>query len=329
MIILIFLNGVNNKMKRYFKMYNYQNKFLGILGKLFQKKIDRYENKAMNNIKSYSKYSPIFIVGAPRTGSTILFEKLTNELDLLYPNNLSWRFYNNFLFSFLLSKRFYNNKAHNCFDSDHGGTLGCGWNAPSECGTFWRKWIDIDNKNFYDKDDLTKQEKDEIKQDVLSVINKFDKPILFKNLINGQMIRLLLDIFPNAKFIFVKRDMLLTAQSILKAKRKNGMGDSEYWSIKPKNYQKLKQIKNPYEQIIKQIHYIEKQIIDDSKLIAKENFLKVNYENLEEDLVKAKQFIGVEKRENYKNHEIYISNKISLKDEEIKSFKSEIAKLGI
>jgi LPS sulfotransferase NodH len=281
------------------------------------------------NLKFSSDYSPVFIVGSPRTGSTILFEKLTNELDILYPNNLSWKFYKNFFFSFLLSKKLYKNKAHNCFDSDHGGTLGCGWNAPSECGTFWRKWIDIDTKNFYDANDLSNKQKEEIKKDILNVINYFNKPILFKNLVTGQMMRLLLDIFPDAKFIFVKRDMLLTAQSILKAKRKNAMKDNQYWSIKPKNYQELKQVKNPYEQIIKQIYYIEKQIIEDSKLVKKDNFLLVNYENLKEDLVKAKEFIGVENRNDYKNHEIYISNKISLKDEEIKKFKSEIDKLGI
>lgn len=316
-------------MKRYFKLYNYQNKFLGLLINIFQKKIAKDESKVITNLQFTSTYSPIFIVGSPRTGSTILFEKLTNELDVLYPNNLSWKFYKNFFFSFLLSKKLYNDKAHNCFDSDHGGTLGCGWNAPSECGTFWRKWIDIDNKNFYDKNDLSKEQKNEIKQDILNVINYFDKPILFKNLVNGQMIRLLLDIFPNAKFIFVKRDMLLTAQSILKAKRKNGMQDNTYWSIKPKNYQELKQIKNPYEQIIKQIYCIEKQIIDDSKLLSKENFLIVNYENLEDDLVKAKDFLNVKSRKNYKKHDIFISNKISLQDEEINSFKSEIAKLDM
>jgi hypothetical protein len=318
-----------NKIKRYFKLYNYQNKFLGLLSTIFQKKLTKYENKVLEDVKFSSDYSPIFIVGAPRTGSTILFEKLTNELDILYPNNLSWKFYNNFLFSFILSNKIYKNKAHNCFDSVHGGTLGCGWNAPSECGTFWRKWIDIDNKIFYDKDDLTKEEKDDIKKDILSVINYFDKPLLFKNLVNGQMIRLLLDIFPNAKFIFVKRDILLTAQSILKAKRKNGMKDNEYWSIKPKNYQELKEIKNPYEQIIKQIYYIEKQILDDSKLIPKDNFLIVNYENLEKDLVKAKKFIGVQERKNYKKYKPYISNKISLKDEEIKSLKSEIDRVNM
>ena len=192
-------------MKRYFKLYNYQNKFLGLLSSIFQRKITKYENKSLADVKFSSEYSPIFIVGSPRTGSTIVFEKLTNELDVLYPNNLSWKFYKNFFFSFLLSKKLFNNKAHNCFDSDHGGTLGCGWNAPSECGTFWRKWIDIDNKNFYDFDSLTQKQKNEIKEDIYSVINYFDKPILFKNLVTGQMMRVLSQIFPNAKFINTKR----------------------------------------------------------------------------------------------------------------------------
>jgi hypothetical protein len=314
-------------MKKYFKLYNYQNKLLEYLAKLLTAAISKFENRINNSNDKKSQYEPIFIVGSPRTGSTILYELLTNEMDILYPNNFSWRFYRNFLFSFIFSNKIFKNKAHNCFDSKHGDTLNCGWDAPSECGTFWRKWIDIDNKNFYDFDSLTQKQKNEIKEDIYSVINYFDKPILFKNLVTGQMMRVLSQIFPNAKFIFVKRDTLLTAQSILKAKRKNNMNDEQYWSIKPSNYQELKNIKNPYEQIVKQIYYIEKQIVEDSKLLNKNNFIVVNYENLEKDIYKVKAFLEVSNRTNYKKHNIHISNRLSLSEFELKNFECEIDKL--
>jgi len=313
---------------KYFIFRNYQNRFLDLLSNRFYNFIKKYEDNISNSLVSRrEEYAPIFIIGSPRTGSTIVFEHLSNELNILYTNNLTWKFYKNFLFSFILSDKIYKNRPHNCFESNHGATLSCGWNAPSECGTFWRRWIDVDNKNFYDADDLNDTQKNEIKNEIERVIKYFDKPILFKNLINGQMIRVLIDIFPNAKFIFVKREPLLTAQSILKAKRKNGMRDNDYWSIKPKNYSTLKEIDNPYEQIIKQIYYIEKQIIEDAKLLPKDNFLTLNYENLEEDLKRAKSFIGIGDRDDYQSSLLKINSKITLDKSEIDAFKSEIVKL--
>lgn len=314
-------------MKKYFKLYNYQNRLLSFLASFLYPLLEKYEKKVKKDIVKHDKYAPIFIIGAPRTGSTILFETLTNELDVLYPNNLSWKFHNNFLFSFILSQKIYKNQAHNCFNSENGSTVGCGWNAPSECGTFWRRWIDIDNKNFYDVNDLTFEQKQQIKEEVLTPMDLFQKPMVFKNLVNGQMIRVLIDIFPNAKFIFVQRDILLSAQSILKAKRKNGMQDNEYWSIKPKNYQELKEIKNPYEQIVKQIYFIEKQIIEDSKLVKKENFFVVNYENLEDDILKIKEVLSLKERASFQKHSISISQKITLDFNEIEKFQYEIEKL--
>ena len=43
-------------------------------------------------------HQPVFIIGAPRTGSTILYQGLTNYIDVLYIDNLTSRLYKNFFF---------------------------------------------------------------------------------------------------------------------------------------------------------------------------------------------------------------------------------------
>jgi hypothetical protein len=169
----------------------------------------------------------------------------------------------------------------------------------------------------------------EIKNEITTVINHFDKPLLFKNLNAGQRLRLITRIFPNAKFIFIKRDPLYTAQSILKAKRSLGIDDDAFWSVMPENVESLRPL-NAYEQIVKQIYYLEKQINVDKKLIRRGHLLDVYYTDLT-DTSKFQSIkeclIGNVERKAFQPSDIRISEKDSLSEAEIHALKYEIAKL--
>lgn len=303
-----------------------RNKALSLLSPV----IKQWENKC---IKKYAnqplKHQPVFIIGAPRTGSTILYQTVTNQLDVLYIDNLVCKFYKNFFFGFWLSNKLFKQKAHNCFKSDHGDTSTCGLNSPSECGGFWYKWL-RDDKHFVDYDDITDKMVQQIRDEVIAVINYFDKPLVFKNLNAGQRMRLLEMCFPKAKFVFIKREALFTAQSILKAKRKEGLADDEFWSVMPYNVEELKKF-NSYEQIVKQIYFLEKQIKQDSKLFDKENFLSIDYkelgDNFENTVKKCQKFINVNEKIEYKKAEVRLTEKVSLNENEIKALKEQIEKL--
>jgi len=286
-----------------------------------------------NFILKYSnqplKHQPVFIIGAPRTGSTILYQTLTNQLDVLYVDNLICQFYRNFFFGFWLSNKIFKQNPHNYFNSNHGNTESGGYHAPSECGNLWYKWL-LSDKHFIDHDDITNVMVEEIRKEITAVINYFDQPLVFKNLNAGQRLRLLSRCFPNAKIIFIKRSPIFTAQSILKAKRKVGVADNIFWSIKPSNFEVLKSL-NSYEQIIKQIYYIEKQILEDRKLFSSEQFLTIDYNvlcnNLEATLELCQIFIGTKKKSRFEKAVLRIAEKLQLNNSEIIKFKEEIRKL--
>lgn len=317
-------------MTKYLNVKNYikfiGNKFLSIISPLIKK----WESK---HVKKYAiqhlKHEPVFIIGAPRTGSTILYQTLTNQLDVLYIDNLVCKFYKNFFFGFWLSDKLFKQKAHNCFKSNHGDTSACGLHAPSECGGYWYRWLPSD-RHFIDYDNITDDMVEQIRDEIAAVINYYDKPLVFKNLNAGQRLRLLQKCFPSAKFIFVKREPLFTAQSILKAKRKIDIADNEFWSVMPKNTNELKSL-GAYEQIVKQIYNIEKQIIEDSKFFDKSNFLVVNYQELGEEfentLIRCQNFIGLKQKLTYNKANIKLTENISLSNEEIEKIKDEIKKL--
>ena len=317
-------------MSKYLKLSNYINFIINKLYLFLLPSIKKWEQKYYTKYSNQPlKYQPVFIIGAPRTGSTILYQTLTNQLDVLYVDNLVCRFDKTFFFGFWLSDKLFKYKAHNCFKSNHGDTSKCGLHAPSECGSFWYRWLPTD-RHFIDYDDITDEMIEEIRQEITTVINYFNKPIVFKNLNMGQRLRLLQKCFPEAKFIFIKREPLFTAQSILKAKRKVGIKDDEFWSVMPRNIKELERL-DSYKQIIKQIFYLEKQIIEDKNLFDGKSFLDLEYKNLGDDfddtLNISQSFIGRKSKDIFQKADIKLTEKISLEDIEILKFKEEIDKL--
>ena len=318
-------------MNKYLNLKNYLNFIYKNILNFCAPFIKIWEKKYFKKYASQSlKHQPVFIIGAPRTRSTILYQVITNQLDVLYIDNLVCWFNKNIFFGFWLSNKLFNQKAHNCFESIYGNTSKFELHAPSECGAFWYKWLPT-HRHFIDYNDITDKMINEIREEITTVINYFDKPLVFKNLNAGQRLRLLSKCFPDAKFIFIKRDPLFTSQSILKAKRKLNLLDNEYWGIMSRNFEILKNL-NYSEQIIKQIFYIEKQIMEDSKLFNKENFLIIkctrsvnNFKNL---FSECQKFISFREKKNYKKIVIDFAEKLVLKESEIKNLQQEIRKLN-
>jgi LPS sulfotransferase NodH len=317
-------------MTKYLKPKNYIIFLINRIYILLLPLIKKWEKKYYKKYANVPlKHQPVFIIGAPRTGSTILYQILTNQLDVLYIDNLICRFDKSLFFGFWLSDKLFKQTAHNCFKSDQGDTTKCGSHAPSECGSFWYRWLPKD-RHFIDYDDINDKMIKEIRKEIAAVINYFDKPIMFKNLNAGQRLRLLQKCFPEAKFIFIKREPIYTAQSILKVKRKLVLNDNDFWSVMPKNVEQLSKL-NGFEQIVKQIFYLEKQIEQDTKLFKDKNIMRINYtdlcQNFEDVVKQCKVFVKADKREDYKKAEIKLSEKITLDENEIDRLKKEIAKL--
>jgi hypothetical protein len=309
-------------LKEKFRFENLGYEGLQRLGKLLKPLLDQYEKPLLNKYSSKTNFSdlhPVFIIGPPRTGSTILYQILSNSLDLLYIDNLMDGFHRNLFVGAKLSNFFFNNKPHRCYKSWHGDTFRCGLHAPSECGRFWYQWIP-DRKHYVGREELSPQKIEEIKNIIYALINKFGKPFLLKNLMNSLRLEMIKQIAPQAKIIFIKRNPLDTALSILRARKETQTPKNELWSVNPKNYKELVKL-DEHEMVVKQIYYIEKQIYHDQKLFPKGNFLTVHYEHLcdntVEEVNKIKNFIDPQLLE--KDHIISINRKPKKRKDEIGS----------
>jgi len=104
-------------------------------------------------------------------------------------------------------------------------------------------------------------------------------PFIVKNLNNSMRLRRINQVFPNAIYIYIKRDVVYTAQSIILTRRRLFRNDGEWFSVKPQNYETLLEL-DPFEQVIYQIMSIEsyiKQVLDDRQI---KNVIEFWYEDM-------------------------------------------------
>jgi len=316
-------------MNKYLSPKNYLNFILKNILNFCAPFIKIWEKKYFKKYASQSlKHQPVFIIGAPRTGSTILHQTITNQLDVLYIDNLVCWFNKNFFFGFWLSNKLFKQKAHNCFKSIYGNTSKFGLHAPSECGAFWYKWLPTDI-HFIDYNNITDEMVREIREEITTVINFFDKPLIFNNNNIGLRIRLIKQAFPDAKYIIADREPFFVSQSLLVARDFFFGNYNTWWSMMPRNFKEIKKL-NFVKQVVQQHYFINKQMYADLKsLVENDNYQTVQYSNFVKDkniiLNKIMSLINyTQKRNKIVNNDIYESKKIKLKKKIVMSLKKEI-----
>lgn len=172
------------------------------LGRIIEKK---YFQKAQHS------YPPIFILGLPRSGTTLLYQLIVTKFKTCYFSNIASVFYSFPVSISYISKPFQKFESTKRFESNYGVTKGLF--APSEAGGIYRYW------NNHQPDG-----KSDFFQNTISNISKeYNCPFVWKNLNLSLQITYLQKIFPNALFIKIDRNLEFVIQSIYE---KIKMGDS-------------------------------------------------------------------------------------------------------
>lgn len=278
-------------MKLYERVINYGNrKFATVLAP-----VTWLITKIVFRQISEGRCSPVFIIGAPRTGSTILYQALTNAYQFAYIDNTACTWHSNLRFGLWLSRKKYGDDPHNNFKAEHGNTRKFGGHAPSECGQFWYRWLPRD-RHFIDHHEVTPKMVAEMRTEVLGASAYLKQPFLFKNLNAGQRLRLIHKAFPEAKIIFIRRDPRFVVRSILKAREKTGIKPGGWWSIMPPNVNDLLSLPE-YESGAAQVYFVEKQIQQDLELFPDNQVWQLHNQELSENLMdELAGWMSVERR---------------------------------
>ncbi len=222
-------------------------------------------------------HPPIFIIGAPRSGSTLLYQTLVEALDVGYLSNLHCRFFGA---PALVERWLFPHIARPAtdFSSEYGRTRG--HTAPSECGDFWYRFFPHQPQAVTS---IPAPKARAMRAAIAHLIVAAQRPFLFKNLINSLRLLPLARVLPEASFIVIHRDPLANARSLLIA-RKRAYGDYRpWWSARPAQIEDIEHLP-PHQQVVEQIIAIHEAINAARLIIGPQRFLDIQYEHFCEDV---------------------------------------------
>lgn len=226
--------------------------------------------------------SPVFIVGPQRSGSTLLMQLMLKRYRLAYPNNFIARFWKAPLLGLHLYRSIVSEQEKKDIDlnSDLGYTRGI--DGPHEFGYFWRQWFPLES---YEKtgSEFHAAKHKKLQKELAAWENNAGCGLIFKNLIvNSFYINELYTLFPNALFLYIKRNPLDVVFSTHTSRIKLFGNENSWFGLKPVEFQKLKDYPL-WEQIAGQVYYTQKNIEDQLINIPAASWLSVQYEDLVHD----------------------------------------------
>jgi len=221
---------------------------------------------------------PVFILGLPRSGTTLVYQYVVHRLHVAYFTNGVGA--HPFAPCATTMRQLRENDPYRSdFESSYGRSSG--EMAPREAGSFWLRFFDIDA--YETRADIADNAAAELERSVRCVQALFDgAPFVNKNVKHLLHVGALASIFPNAHFLVVERNREDVAVSVLRGRVKT-LGSPDAWfSAKPANYADLANL-DPVDQIVGQLDALDSRIEADVGRLESSRVHRVVYEEFCED----------------------------------------------
>ena len=224
----------------------------------------------------------VYIVGAPRSGTTLLSQVISRHLEVGYVDNVVARFWRRPSVGIRLSQILLGERRRECieFRSQHGVSEGLA--GPHEFGYFWRHWLQCDAAPTHhptpnlltalDAGGLRAQLHDEL-------LAAFAQPAVFKNVICGFYAPWLTMVHPRSLFVHIERDLAQTAASILATRFARYGAYEAWWSLKPSTFEELSNVADPAMQVVRQVTDSRREFAA-ALTVAPVRSLRVGYDEL-------------------------------------------------
>ena len=216
---------------------------------------------------------PVFILGPPRCGSTLLYQTMIHCFKFCYFSNEMMR--HPYSLPLHVQKHNYPITYSSDFSSKHGATRGL--TAPHEGWQFWRRFYPRDKHDYIKSPHyLTESDAGEIVATLNFLSSHYNKPFLTKNIEIGLRLKSIQQILPQAVFIILRRNPVAIASSLLGGRLKTNADKNIWWSTRPAEYEQLR-IQPVLNQLAGQITSIYRTIYAD---IAPHSYIELSYEEL-------------------------------------------------
>lgn len=240
--------------------------------------------KALLSRYSSPKLPVIFIVGCARSGSTLVYQYLSETGKFVYPSNLISRFYyapfigariQQLLTDYDLRGEVFNRQPERKFESNLGKTFGP--RQPHEFWYFWNRFFKFKDVQKLDDESLANVEWATFLQELHAFQEAYGLPLLMKAMNMNYHITDLAARCDRIHFLFVKRDVLFNAQSLLLARKKFFGNFDDWYSFKPVEYETIK-AKPFWEQAVDQVVLCHAAVEQQLRQLKSDRYSVVEYE---------------------------------------------------
>jgi len=207
------------------------------------------------------EHAPVFVIGAPRSGSTLVTQVLTNALDIGYFSNAHCRYFG----APALAERILRPLAKaepSGYRSEFGDTAGP--SAPSECGEYWYRFF-RKRPTYVANGDVGWREMSELRRSLAAFVHAIDRPLLIKNMYCAMRLQPIVAALPEALFIVMGRDEVDNGQSLLSVRMSIHGSYERWWSMEPPDTDVLRKLP-VHAQVVEQIRSIHRVIESDFTL---------------------------------------------------------------
>lgn len=229
----------------------------------------------------------VFVIGAPRSGTTLTMQWLAMSGVFAYPTNLLSRFYKapitgTQIQSLLTDPSYDFNRelAGDCargveWHSDIGKTSGP--LQPHEFSYFWRRFFPMDQARRLTVDEWRASDVAGFARGIAGIQTVSGKPFAAKGILGQYNLVHLAEALPTAIFIHTQRDPFYNAQSILRA-RERVYGDRHVWfSVQPPGWEDYLE-QDPLEQVVAQVMLTNQAIADELACISPTRWINQPYD---------------------------------------------------
>jgi LPS sulfotransferase NodH len=220
----------------------------------------------------------LFVIGLPRSGTTLLSQLLAYCLDVGYVDNVAARFWLAPVHGLRLAHILVGDDKPAAFESDYARTHDP--RAIHEFGYFWRHWL---RKETFAEVVRSRELESEIDWDRLRVTlanvqRELGRAYAGKNMLGAYHTQRLTEVLGKVLWVYVERDPLDVCVSILDARRKHYDDPRTWWSYVPLEYEQLEHL-DEWQQVAGQVHYLQCLYEADLPALG-ERALRTSYEEL-------------------------------------------------
>ncbi len=216
-----------------------------------------------------------FIIGPPRSGTTLLYELVVTRFQCGYFTNLAKRLFRVPVAATWLCRKEMRTR-QGSFNSVYGELEGRA--APNEAGRIWAHWMPYAAPYFLNQPGLTPIR---MRRKLAAIARISGQPMVIKNPILQSDMAQIVETFSNAVFLYIERDWADNARSLMKLRQDRTSGDHTGWvSLRPQGWEAYAQ-ENPLTQSCAQVALSHKDIqacLSRPELAART--MKIGYERL-------------------------------------------------